>query len=185
MRSARRTVAAIFQDFVHYPFTARDNIRVGSLAANQDEVERAAQRAGASSIVEGLPHGWDTVLSRLYSGGADLSGGQWQRLALARALLAVEAGADVLILDEPTANLDVRAEADIYDRFLDLTRGVTTIVISHRFSTVRQADRIIVLGEGRVVESGTHDELIARDGFYSRLYELQYRAVEVESDGAS
>src|SRR5207247_9771624 len=105
-----------------------------------------------------LPRGWETVLSRQYEGGTDLSGGQWQRLALARALFAVSGGARVLILDEPTANLDVRAEAALYERFLDITQGLTTIVISHRFSTVRRADLIVVLDGGRAVVDDTHAE---------------------------
>jgi ABC-type multidrug transport system fused ATPase/permease subunit len=169
----QRKVAAIFQDFVHYPFTARDNVGVGALHLDHDAVARAAQRAGATAIVDALPHGWDTVLSRLYTDGADVSGGQWQRLALARALLAVDAGADVLILDEPTANLDVRAEADIYDRFLELTAGLTTILISHRFSTVRRADRIVVLEGGRIVEDGDHRSLVAAGGRYAHMFALQ------------
>lgn len=124
-------------------------------------------------MVEALPRGWDTMLSRQYTGGADLSGGQWQRLALARALFAVYAGARVLILDEPTANLDVRAEAALYERFLDITQGLTTIVISHRFSTVRRADHICVLEEGRVVEHGTHAALLAAGGRYAAMFNLQ------------
>jgi ATP-binding cassette subfamily B protein len=112
-------------------------------------------------------------LSRRFAGGTDLSGGQWQRIALARAMAAVDAGARVLVLDEPTAHLDVRAEADLYDRFLDLTRGLTTIVISHRFSTVRRADRIVVLDNGRITEDGSHDELVAAGGQYAQLFQLQ------------
>jgi ABC-type multidrug transport system fused ATPase/permease subunit len=132
-------------------------------------------------LIEGLPHGWDTILSRQYTGGTDLSGGEWQRIALARALFAVEGGARLLILDEPTANLDVRAEAELYDRFLELTTGLTTVVISHRFSTVRRADRIAVLADGRVVEQGTHDELMAADGRYALLFRLQAERFSVET----
>ena len=113
------------------------------------------------------------MLSRQYEGGVDLSGGQWQRVALARALFAVEAGAGVLVLDEPTANLDVRAEAELFDRFLQWTSGVTSVLISHRFSTVRRADRIAVLEAGRVVELGSHDELVAAGGRYADLFRLQ------------
>jgi ABC-type multidrug transport system fused ATPase/permease subunit len=171
----QRRVAAIFQDFVRYPYSAHDNVAVGALerAGDRDAVEAAARRAGVAGIVDRLPGGWDTVLDRRFTGGADLSGGEWQRLALARALFAVDGGAGVLVLDEPTASLDVRAEAELYDRFLELTAGVTTVVISHRFSTVRRADRIVVLEGGRVVEDGTHATLVAAGGRYARMYALQ------------
>jgi ATP-binding cassette subfamily B protein len=178
LTSWRRAVAAIFQDFVHYELPVRDNIGFGAVetlhAAGADErLVRAARRAGAGAILAGLPHGLATPLSRRFPGGVDLSGGQWQRIALARALTAVEAGARVLILDEPTAHLDVRAEANLYDRFLDLTHGLTTLVISHRFSTVRRADRIVVLDGGRVSEDGNHDALVAASGQYARLFRKQ------------
>jgi ATP-binding cassette subfamily B protein len=124
-------------------------------------------------VIEALPRGWETVLSPRYEGGVDLSGGQWQRIALARAFFAVEEGARVLILDEPTAALDARAEADLFDHFLSLTEGLTTILISHRFSTVRRADRIAVLAEGRIVEQGTHQELLALGGRYAHMFRLQ------------
>ena len=168
-------VAAIFQDFVQYPVPAHDNVAFGALsnAGDRAAVETAARRAGALDLVTALPDGWDTPLSRQLTGGADLSGGEWQRIALARALFAVAAGAGVLVLDEPTASLDVRAEAGLYDRFLDVTRGVTTIVVSHRFSTVRRAERIVVLERGRVVEDGSHDELVAAGGRYASMYTLQ------------
>lgn len=173
--SWRRRLAVIFQDFVRYELPAADNVGFGGVDLLRDEraLERAATRAGALEIVQHLPAGWDTPLNRQYTGGTDLSGGEWQRVALARALFAVEAGAGILVLDEPTANLDVRAEAALFDDFLDLTRGLTTILISHRFSTVRHADRICVLEGGRVVEDGTHDELIAAGGRYAGMFELQ------------
>ena len=171
----QRRVAAIFQDFVQYPVSAHDNIAFGALANAGDRsgVEHAARRAGAYEAVTALPKGWDTVLNRQFTGGAELSGGEWQRIALARALFAVAAGAGVLVLDEPTASLDVRAETGLYDRFHDLTRGVTTIVVSHRFSTVRRAERIVVLEHGRVVEDGCHDALLDAGGRYAEMYTLQ------------
>ena len=173
----QRRVAAIFQDFTRYELSAADNVGFGAVESMQDRdfeaLDQVAAQAGATEIIDGLPDGWRTVLSRRFTGGVDLSGGEWQRVALARALLAVRAGAGVLVLDEPTANLDVRAEIELYDRFLELTRGVTTVVISHRFSTVRRADRIVVLDRGRVVEDGTHDSLVAADGHYARMFRLQ------------
>lgn len=178
--SWRRSTAALFQDFVRYHLSARDNVALGAPDADLDDarLDRLAHDVGVADFVAGLPDGWDTVLSPQFTGGVDLSGGQWQRLALARALRAVDGGARLLILDEPTANLDVRAEAQLYDRFLELTgsdRGdpLTTVVISHRFSTVRRADRIVVLESGAVAEDGTHDELLALDGRYASLLRLQ------------
>ena len=171
----QRRVAAIFQDFVRYHLPVTDNIGLGALhrLADRAALERSAERAGARELIEELPEGWDTTLSRELTDGAELSGGQWQRIALARALMAVEGGAGVLVLDEPTANLDVRAEAALYDRFLDLTAGLTSIIISHRFSTVRRADRIVVLEGGQVIEEGTHDSLLAAGGRYATMFRLQ------------
>ena len=173
--SWQRRVAVVFQDFNRYPVSARENIAFGSIEHADDEVgiRRAAVGAGAAEFIEALPGGLDTVLSRSYEGGIEPSGGQWQRIALARALFASEHGARVLVLDEPTSWLDVRGEADFYDRFLSLSKGLTTVVISHRFSTVRLADRICVLENGSVVESGSHAELMAREGTYARMFSLQ------------
>jgi ATP-binding cassette subfamily B protein len=120
-----------------------------------------------------LPDGWETILSRELPGGVELSGGQWQRLALARALFATEHGARVLVLDEPTAALDVHTEARFYERFHEITSGLTTLVISHRFATVRRADRICVLDDGVITEQGSHEELLARDGTYARMFRVQ------------
>ena len=168
-------VAAIFQDFVRYELSAAANVGFGAVGQMHDRaaLERAAGRAGAKSAIEALANGWDTVLSREYTDGAELSGGQWQRVALARALFAVQGGAGVLILDEPTANLDVRAEAELFERFLELTHGVTTVLISHRFSSVRHADQICVLEHGRIAEMGTHAELLGAGGRYAEMYSLQ------------
>ncbi|MDQ8042038.1 ABC transporter ATP-binding protein [Cellulosimicrobium sp. XJ-DQ-B-000] len=181
----RARLALIFQDYVRLELPAADNVALGAPALRDDDarLREAVAAAGADAVVAGLGDGLGTVLSGGYAGGRDLSGGQWQRIALARALLAVSGGADVLVLDEPTAQLDVRAEAEFFERFLAqgavdavaAGRPVTSVVISHRFSTVRPADRIVVVAEGRVVEQGTHDELLALDGRYAELFLLQAR----------
>jgi ABC-type multidrug transport system fused ATPase/permease subunit len=164
--SWRARITAVFQDFVRFELPLRDNVAPGG--APDGAVAAALAAAGASDLAE-----LGTVLARGYDGGTDLSGGQWQRVALARALCAVELGAGVVLLDEPTAQLDVRGEAEIFDRVLAATRHCTTILISHRFSTVRHADRICVLEHGRVVELGTHDELMALGGRYRTMFDLQ------------
>jgi ATP-binding cassette, subfamily B, bacterial len=166
LQSWRTRVTAVFQDFTRFELPLRDNVAPGG--APDDTVRRALESAGAANLAE-----LGTILARGYDGGTDLSGGQWQRVALARALCAVELGAGVVLLDEPTAQLDVRGEAEIFDRILASTRHCTTILISHRFSTVRHADRICVLEKGRVIELGTHDELMARGGRYRTMFDLQ------------
>jgi ABC-type multidrug transport system fused ATPase/permease subunit len=166
LASWRARVTAVFQDFIRLELPLRDNV---APAGAPDEVVRAAlESAGAANLAS-----LDTVLARGYSGGTDLSGGQWQRVALARALAAVTLGAGVVLLDEPTAQLDVRGEAEIFDRLLAATRQSTTILISHRFSTVRHADRICVLEHGHVIELGSHDQLMALGGRYRTMFDLQ------------
>jgi ATP-binding cassette, subfamily B, bacterial len=171
----QRQVAVVFQDFARYPLSFAENIGFGAPSYLSDAagLEAAASRAGALDVLSGLDLGWETVLSRGYEGGVDLSGGQWQRVALARALFAVRHGATILVLDEPTAWLDARGEADFFDRFLDITAGITTLIISHRFSTVRRADHICVLDGGRVTEQGDHDTLISAGKRYAELFALQ------------
>ena len=174
----RSRVTAVFQDFVRYETTLRNNVAPRG-NADDDEIRAALVDAGAADLAD-----LDTILARGYEGGTDLSGGQWQRVALARALCGVRLGAGVVLLDEPTAQLDVRGEAEIFERLLAATRHCTTILISHRFSTVRQADRICVLERGRVIELGTHDELMALDGRYRTMFDLQAsRFVELDERG--
>jgi ABC-type multidrug transport system fused ATPase/permease subunit len=166
LASWRSRVTAVFQDFMRLELSLREN--VAPAGAPDDVIRAALDSAGAANLAA-----LGTVLARGYEGGTDLSGGQWQRVALARALAAVKLGAGVVLLDEPTAQLDVRGEAEIFDRLLAATRHCTTILISHRFSTVRHADRICVLEHGRVIELGTHDELMALGGRYRTMFELQ------------
>jgi ATP-binding cassette subfamily B protein len=172
---ARGRIGIIFQDFVRYKLPLRENVAFGRLPMlrEQEVLDGALRDAGGAGLLSRLPGGWDTVLSREFTDGADLSGGEWQRVALARALAAVRGGAGLLILDEPTASLDVRAETELFDRFLTLTRDITTILVSHRLSSVRHADRIVVLDGGRVVEDGSHDELMRAGGRYAAMYSLQ------------
>jgi len=180
LASWRARVAAVFQDFLRLELPLRDN--VAPAGAPDDVVSGALADAGGAGLAT-----LETILARGYDGGTDLSGGQWQRVALARALAAVSMGAGVVLLDEPTAQLDVRGEAEIFNRILSATRSCTTILISHRFSTVRQADRICVLEGGRVAELGTHDELMAQNGRYRTMFDLQAQRFTAADDeeGAS
>jgi len=178
LKSWRSRLAAVFQDFIRFELPMRDN--VSPAGAPDPVLEAALQAAGAENLA-----GLNTVLARGYDGGTDLSGGQWQRVALARALASVKMGAHVVLLDEPTAQLDVRGESEIFERLLAATRHCTTILISHRFSTVRHADRICVLEQGRVIELGTHDELMSLGGRYRTMFDLQAQRFNVpEEEGA-
>lgn len=165
-------IGVIFQDFIRYSLTARENIGVGRIE-NQNDMERiedAAERSLADGVIRKLPQGYDQQLGRLFKKGRDLSGGEWQKVAIARAYMR---DAGLIILDEPTAALDAKAEADVFSRFKSLASGKTAVIISHRFSTVRMADRILVLENGRILESGSHGELVALGGHYAELFELQ------------
>lgn len=172
MNEYQQYFGVIFQDFFRYEFTIRENIAIGDIQEleNQKKIENAAQLSLANEVVEGLKKGYDQQLGKRFYKGQELSGGQWQKVALARAYMK---DAEVMILDEPTSALDAKAESDVFQRFIGLTKGKTSIIISHRFSTVRQADRILVLEEGKVLELGTHEELMENQGLYSQLFKLQ------------
>jgi ATP-binding cassette subfamily B protein len=165
-------IGVIFQDFIRYSLTARENIGVGRIADQDDmaRIQDAAERSLADAVIRKLPQGYDQQLGRLFKKGRDLSGGEWQKVAIARAYMR---DADLIILDEPTAALDAKAEADVFSRFKSLAAGKTAVIISHRFSTVRMADRILVLENGRILESGSHEDLVALRGHYAELFELQ------------
>ncbi|MRG44789.1 ATP-binding cassette domain-containing protein [Chitinophaga sp. SYP-B3965] len=172
LQELRMQVGVIFQDFQRYQMTVSQNIAIGNIRelGNQDLIENAAQKSMADSLMERLPGGYDQMLGRRFNNGIELSGGEWQKIALARAYMK---NAQLLILDEPTAALDARAEYEVFLRFADLTKGKSAVLISHRFSTVRMADRILVLEKGELIEIGSHDELLLKNGRYAELFHLQ------------
>jgi ATP-binding cassette subfamily B protein len=167
-----REFGVIFQDFIRFEMTARQNIALGRVhpPAQPHEIELAARKSMANAVITRLPNGYDQLLGRRFEGGVDLSGGEWQRIALARAYLR---DTQLLVLDEPTAALDAAAEFEVFQRFADLTQGRTAVIISHRFSTVKMADRILVLADGRIAEQGSHSALMARGGQYAEMFDLQ------------
>ncbi|MDX3225233.1 ABC transporter ATP-binding protein [Streptomyces sp. ME19-01-6] len=171
----RRTVAVVFQDFVRYPLSLRDNITLGSDRGTGDQrtLDEVAAEAGIGDIVDRLPLGWDTPLARSRSRGVDLSGGQWQQVVRARALYSTRAGARLLVLDEPTAHLDVQTELEVFEGLAQQRGAVSVVLISHRLSTIRRADRILLLDKGRIAEVGTHEELMERGGAYAEMFALQ------------
>jgi ATP-binding cassette, subfamily B, bacterial len=171
----RRETSVVFQDFVQYQMTARENIWTGNveLASDDEAIVAAARDAGADEVIAALSHGYDTALGKLFDEGEQLSVGEWQKVALARAFLR---DASILVLDEPTSALDPLAEWNVFEQIRSLAKGRAVVLVSHRFSTVRNADRIHIVDQGRIVESGTHDDLMALDGRYARMYEVQARA---------
>ena len=172
LEDLHREIGVIFQDFMRYEMTARENIAVGRVEweHEQTEIEFAAHKSLADTVVSKLEHGYDQTLGRRFEGGVELSGGEWQKMALARAYLR---DAQLLILDEPTAALDARSELEVFERFAELTQGKMALLISHRFSTVRMADRIVVLSQGRLAEEGNHQQLMAAGGLYAEMFEMQ------------
>jgi ATP-binding cassette subfamily B protein len=172
LEALRGNMGVIFQDFVRYNLSAGDNIAVGKIAARDDQarIERASNRSQADEAIARLPGGYQQMLGKRFKNGIELSGGEWQKIAIARAYMREAA---VLILDEPTAALDARSEFEVFQRFKELSAGKTAILISHRFSSVRMADRILVLAEGQIEAAGTHDELLSQSGRYAELFELQ------------
>ena len=168
----RADIGVIFQDFVRFNLSAAENIAVGRIDARDDaeRIKEAAERSRADDVIAQLPGGYDQMIGKRFKNGVDLSGGEWQKIAIARAYMR---DAQVLILDEPTAALDARAEYEVFQRFKEVSEGKTAVLISHRFSSVRMADRILVLADGKVEAAGTHEDLIAQSGRYAELFELQ------------
>ena len=173
----RDNVGVIFQDFFRYQLTARENIAIGRIEEldQQPRIEDSATKSLAREVIEGLPGQYEQLLGRRFAGAMDLSGGQWQKVALARAYMR---DASLLILDEPTSALDARAEFEVFERFTELIQGKSAVIISHRFSTVRMADVILFLEYGRLLEMGSHEELMERDGRYAELFNLQARGYQ-------
>jgi ATP-binding cassette subfamily B protein len=172
LEALRGNIGVIFQDFVRYNLTAYDNIAVGRIGARDEHarIEQAARRSLADDVIAKLPAGYDQMIGKRFKNGVELSGGEWQKIAIARAYMRE---APVVILDEPTAALDARSEFEVFRRFKELSEGKTAVLISHRFSSVRMADRILVLQDGMVEASGTHEELVSQPGRYAELFELQ------------
>jgi ATP-binding cassette subfamily B protein len=172
LEDLHRHIGVIFQDFMRFEMTARENIAVGRVDQpnQQNDIEIAAHKSLADTVVSKFANGYDQMLGRRFEGGVELSGGEWQKMALARAYLR---DAQMLILDEPTAALDARSELEVFERFAELTEGKMALLISHRFSTVRMADRIVVLSGGRLIEEGNHQQLMARGGLYAEMFEMQ------------
>ena len=172
LEDLHREIGVIFQDFMRYEMTARENIAVGRIGEidNLELLKGAAQKSMADFTIGRLPQAYDQMLGRRFDHGVDLSGGEWQKVALARAYLR---DAQLLILDEPTAALDARSEFEVFHRFAELTAGKMALFISHRFSTVRSADRILVLENGKIAEEGTHDQLASLGGRYAEMFEMQ------------
>ena len=177
LEDLRKTIGVIFQDFVKFYFSASENIAIGSIEnrAKMNIITHAAEDSLADKVIEKLPEKYDQMLGKRFSGGVELSGGEWQKVALARAYMR---DAQLLILDEPTAALDARAEFEAFQRFSDLTKGKTAVLISHRFSTVRMATRILVLKNGQVEEIGSHAELLQQNGLYAELFNLQAKGYQ-------
>jgi len=176
--SYRQRISALFQDFAQYPFSAKENIGYGDIGRmnNKEEIKKAAKLVGIDDFIEALPKKYDNALDNEFEGGIEPSKGQWQRLALARALFRQ---AEIFILDEPTSNVDPQAEEEIFEKIITLAKDKIVFLVSHRFSTVRKADRILVLEKGKIQEQGSHQELIVKDGTYAKLFNLQAKAYDL------